>query len=277
MDSMDKINIKNLEIFARHGVFAEEKALEQKFVISVSLFSDLRVAGRSDNLKASIDYGKICREIKEYAEGNSFNLIETLAEGLSWKLLEDEPLLRKVWIEIKKPWAAVGANLETVSVEIERGWHTAYIALGSNMGDKKSFLDNAIVEIDRAQGCRAICVSKYYETAPFGYTEQDDFLNGCLLIETLLSPAELLGLLHAIENTSGRVREIKWGPRTLDLDIIFYDDFVITDDALMIPHAEMHKRDFVLNPLSDIAPNMMHPILRKTVSELLNELKNDCN
>ena len=272
----DVINIKNLEVFARHGLYPEERTLGQKFVISVKLHTNLHSAARTDDLSASIDYGRVCATIKNYAQENIFNLIEALAEGLAWKLLSDEPLLRKVEIEVKKPWAAIGVQLETVSVEIEREWHTAFIALGSNMGDKKALLDNAVSYIANAKGCRLICVSKYIETAPYGYYDQDDFLNACLKMETVLTPHELLVLLHDIENNSGRVREIKWGPRTLDLDIIFYDDIIVSDDILRIPHAEAHKRDFVLQPLSEIAPNLLHPVCHRTITELLNAL-NDGN
>ena len=269
---MDRINIKNLEVFARHGVYAEERALGQKFIISASLFADLRYAGKSDDLGASIDYSQICKTIKDFAEANTFSLIEAVAEGLAWKLLVSEPLIRKLWLEVKKPWAPVGMPLETVSVEIERGWHTVILALGSNMGDKKAHLDSAVYELTRAQGCKVVSVSGFVETAPYGYTEQDEFLNGCLKMETLLAPRELLDLLHVIESKSGRVREIRWGPRTLDLDIIFYDDLIMSDDVLRIPHIDAHNRDFVLQPLSEIAPNFLHPVFGKTVAELLQEL-----
>ena len=105
-----------------------------------------------------------------------------------------------------------------------------------------------------------------------GFIEQGDFLNGCLKMETLLPPHELMSLLLRIENETGRIRDMRWGPRTLDLDIIFYDDIVLSDDRLIIPHCEMHNRDFVLIPLCEIAPDMMHPVQKKTVSELLSEL-----
>ena len=270
---MDRINIKNLEVFARHGVFPEERALGQKFIISAALYAQLNVPGKSDRLDESIDYGEVCKIIKAYTEENTFNLIEALAEGLARRLLTGAPLLRKVWIEVKKPWAAVGAQLETVSVEVERGWHTVFVAMGSNMGDKKAYLDNAVDVISAAEGCRLIRVSEYIWTEPYGYTEQDVFLNGCLEMETLLTPGELLEFLHAIEDRNGRVRDIRWGPRTLDLDIIFYDDIVISDAALRIPHAGAHEREFVLAPLSEIAPYKLHPVFGKTVLELLNELK----
>ena len=269
---MDKINIKNLEVYAKHGVLSAEKDRGQKFLISAALYIDIRNAGKLDDLNKTLDYSEICRIIKDFVEDNTFSLIETVAERLAEILLTENPLLQKIWLEIKKPWAPIAIPFETVSVEIERSRHTAYIALGSNMGDREEHLNFAVSELEKSPGCSVLSVSSFIETAPYGYTEQDDFLNGCLKLETLLTPHELLDLLLDIEKKAGRVRDIRWGPRTLDLDIIFYDDIIISDDTLRIPHAQMHKRDFVLAPLNEIAPNALHPVFGKAVSELLDDL-----
>ena len=269
---MDRINIKNLEVFARHGVMPKENLQGQKFLISAALYMDLRAAGKTDELAETLDYSRICCEIRDFVKYNRFDLIETVAEGLAALLLNGNRALQKVWVEVKKPWAPVDARLETISVEIERGRHTAYIALGSNMGDRETYLRFALGELDTAGDCYVGAVSSFYNTAPYGNTAQGDFLNGCAKLETLLTPRELLDLLHEIENKAGRVRNERWGPRTLDLDIILYDDIVMSDDALRIPHAEMHKRRFVLEPLCEIAPYALHPILKKPALELLDEL-----
>jgi len=271
--NLDKINIVNLEISARHGVLPEENVIGQKFVVSAALYLDLRSAGKTDDLAKTIDYGKICHDIKAFVEGNTFRLIETVAERLAEILLIENPLVQRIWLEIKKPWAPILLPLETVSVEIERSRHIAFIALGSNMGDKEANLRFAVAELEGARGCRVLSVSSFITTAPYGFTEQDDFLNGCLKLETLLTPHELLELLLDIEEKAGRVRDVRWGPRTLDLDIIFYDDMTMSDDRLVIPHIEAHKRDFVLVPIKEIAPNHVHPVFKKTVTELLGELK----
>lgn len=272
---MDKIHIKNLEVFAKHGVFPEENVLGQKFVLSAVLYTSTRKAGLSDDLTASIHYGEVSLMMKEFVEQNTFKLLETVAEQLAEKMLNEIPNLMEVQLEIKKPWAPVGLPLETVSVEIQRAWHDAYIALGSNMGDKKAYLKQAVQSLSAARGCRVEQVSDFLVTAPYGYTEQDDFLNGCLHLRTLLTPEELLETLHKVEQEAHRKREIHWGPRTLDLDIIFYDDLVLDTKDLHIPHIEMHKRDFVLKPLAQIAPWVRHPVIRKTVAELLEEQSGD--
>lgn len=270
---MDKIRIKNLELFAKHGVFPEENALGQKFLVSADLYTDIRPAGLTDDLNVSIDYGMVCHKIKDFLEQHTFRLLETAAEKLAWSLLTEIAGLEKVTLEIQKPWAPVGLPLETVSVRITRGWHTAYIALGSNLGEKETYLRNAVESLNQADGCRVEEVSEFLVTEPYGYTEQDDFLNGCLCLRTLLTPEELLALLHKLEQEAERKREIRWGPRTLDLDIIFYDDLVMDSRDLQIPHGDMQNRDFVLRPLAQIAPYVRHPILKKTVGGMLADLE----
>jgi len=270
---MDKICIKNLELFAKHGVFPEEVSLGQKFVISAELSMDLRCAGKTDEFEETLDYAKVCHTIKNFVEKNTFRLIETVAERLAEKLLIENTVLQKVRLEIKKPWAPVSMHLEAVSVEIERSRHTAYISLGSNIGNREAYLRFGTDELENAHGCRVLSVSEFIDTEPYGDSGQDNFLNACLALDTLLAPNELLELLHEIENKAGRVRNRHWGPRTLDLDIVFYDDIVMACDGLRIPHADAHKRAFVLAPLCEIAPNMLHPALGKTVQEMLEELR----
>lgn len=272
MEQFDKIHIKNLEVFANHGVFPEENVLGQKFVVSLTLYTNTRKAGKSDILEESIHYGEVSAFTTDYLKNHTFKLIESVAEGLAQALLLNYSELKGIKVEVNKPWAPVGLPLETVSVEITRFWHTAYIALGSNLGDKKAYLDTAVSSLNEIETCKVEKVSSYLITKPYGNVEQDDFLNACLCLKTLLTPFELLNELHRIEQNAHRERIIHWGPRTLDLDILLYDDEIIGTDDLIIPHIEMHKRDFVLKPLKEIAPNKRHPILLKTISELEAEL-----
>ena len=144
----DKIKIEDLEVFANHGVFPEENVLGQKFVVSAVMYTDTRRAGLTDELTASIHYGEASAFITEYLKSHTFKLLEKVAEGLAEEMLVRIAGLQKVQIEIKKPWAPVGLPLKTVSVEIEREWHTAYIALGSNMGDSRSILEAAVQALD---------------------------------------------------------------------------------------------------------------------------------
>ena len=140
----DEIRIEDLEVFANHGVFPEENTLGQKFVVSAVLFTDTRMAGKTDDLTASIHYGEVSAFITEFLQKNTYQLLERAAEELAEALLLEWDRIEKISIEIKKPWAPVRLPLKTVSVKIERGWHTVYIALGSNIGDSKMYLDNAV-------------------------------------------------------------------------------------------------------------------------------------
>lgn len=269
---MDKITIQNLEIFAKHGVYPEENFLGQKFVFSVVLYTSTRNAGLKDDLELSVNYGDVSHFIQRFVTEHTWKLLESVAEHLAQALLLEYPLAEKVDLRVQKPWAPVGLPLDTVSVEISRGWHTAYIALGSNMGDKKGYLDMAVKRLDERMDCQVKKVSDYLVTEPYGGVEQDDFLNGALELRTMLDPQELLETLHEIEQEANRVREIRWGPRTLDLDILLYDDLVLDTPDLHIPHIELHKRDFVLIPMEQIASWKRHPLTGKTIGEMKEEI-----
>ena len=183
----DEIHIENLEFYARHGVFPEETKLGQKFIISLVMYTNTRGAGEKDDLELSVDYGAVSHFITEYMQKNTFKLIEAAAENLARELLLRYPLLEGVDLELKKPWAPVGLPLEYVSVKISRCWHKAYLGLGSNMGDKKGYLDYAVKRLNEENGCKVEKVSDYLVTEPYGGVEQDDFLNACLLLNP--SPA----------------------------------------------------------------------------------------
>ena len=129
-------------------MYPEENRLGQKFLVSCILYVDTRKAGKTDDLEASVNYGTISHLIKEKMEEKNYRLIEAVAEQLAEEILLFDEKIRKVMVEVKKPWAPVGLPLKTVSVRITRSWHTAYIALGSNMGDSRQILDDAVSAID---------------------------------------------------------------------------------------------------------------------------------
>lgn len=133
----------------------------------------------------------------------------------------------------------------------------AFLSLGSNMGDRLEYLSKAIDNIAEIQGCNILNKSRVYETEPWGYENQEAFLNLCISIETSLSPYELLESLQTIELELDRVRKIHWGPRTIDIDILLFDDIICEDDKLTIPHPRMSERAFVLIPLYDIEKNLI--------------------
>lgn len=142
--------------------------------------------------------------------------------------------------------------------------HSVYLSLGSNIGDRKNFLDRALAKTGGVK-----IVSPLYETAPVGNETQYDFLNCAALIETEDEPEPLHQRLLSIEKQLGRERRTVWGPRTIDIDIIFFDDRIINSESLIIPHPRYAERNFVLAPLADIAPDFQCPVHKKTIRELL--------
>lgn len=146
---------------------------------------------------------------------------------------------------------------------------TALVALGSNRGDRAAHLRRALAALRATQGVSAVEVSRFYETAPVGPPPQGPYLNAAARLETDLSPRELLERLLTVERAEGRVRGgERWGPRTLDLDLLLYGERVVREPGLEVPHPRMHERPFVLEPLAEIAPEERHPLARATVREL---------
>ncbi len=151
--------------------------------------------------------------------------------------------------------------------------HTAYISVGSNLGRKLDNCRAGVAALSESAKVRLIDQSPVYRTEPVDYRDQDWFVNYVVKIGTGLDPLKLLELLHSIEHSAGRVRHsIRFGPRILDLDIILFDDLVLNDSNLIIPHPRMHKRRFVLKPICDIDPDINHPVLQRTMLSLLADL-----
>lgn len=150
-------------------------------------------------------------------------------------------------------------------------WVQAAIALGGNLGDSQRILSEAVEAIDGARGIRVLARSHLYKTAPVG-PPQPDYLNACLTIETMLSARSLLHQLLRIENQFGRVRQERWGARSLDLDLLLFGDQIIDSPGLTVPHPRLHERAFVLVPLMDVASQWQHPIFGKTIAQLLDDL-----
>ena len=146
-----------------------------------------------------------------------------------------------------------------------------YLLLGSNLGNRKGIIDKAVELLSQKVGV-IILKSKDYETAPWGVTDQPDFLNLVISIQTRLEPLQILEITQSIENQLGRVRKEKWGARLIDIDILFYGNEIIDEPNLKIPHPLLQERDFALSPLAEIAPNFVHPVLGETVLKLRENL-----
>lgn len=269
---MDQIKIENLQIYAYHGVYRDENEKGQNFYINAILETDTRKAGILDDLDLSTNYGEVCTFLNGFVKEHTCKLIETVAERAAEAVLLRFPLVRRITLEVRKPEAPIRLPFESVSVKITRGWHKAYLSCGSNMGDKRAHLDKAVEALRADVKCRVFCVSDWIVTAPYGGVEQDDFLNGAIGLETLYTPDMLLEKIHEIEKDHGRERKVHWGPRTLDLDILLYEDCIMHTKELTIPHRDMHNRSFVLGPLAQIAPYEKHPLFNQSIVQMYESL-----
>jgi 2-amino-4-hydroxy-6-hydroxymethyldihydropteridine diphosphokinase len=149
----------------------------------------------------------------------------------------------------------------------------AYIGLGANLGDPRAQVEEAVRRLREAEEVELLRVSALYLTPPLGPPGQPWYVNAAVQVKTRLTPEEVMRLLIGIETAMGRVRDERWGPRLIDLDLLLYNGEIITGPDLTVPHPEMHRRAFVLAPLAEIAPDAWHPVLKKTARELLEELE----
>lgn len=272
-NKQDVIVLKDFEVRACHGVNPDEKRLPQRFLFTAEIYCSTARAAQTDDLKLTVSYSAVKKTIKKIAENNCFDLIETLAEQTTQALLIEFAFIKTVRLTVKKPDAPMSGIFDYAAASIERGWHTVYLSAGSNLGDRNAYLDLAIDCLTSDLKVRNVLESTRVKTLPYGGAAEFEFLNSAVRMETLYSPCDLLARLNDIEKQGGRERLERWGNRTLDLDILFYDDFVVCEDDLAIPHIDMQNRLFVLEPLNEIAPNAVHPILNKRIVELLNDLK----
>ena len=272
LDYSDRINIKGLKLYAYHGCLEEERQKGQEFTLDITLYLNLTPAGITDNLERTVNYSEACQVAQEAFTKYAYNLIETAAEEVSAALLIKYSLVDKVTVEVFKPHAPIPLDFENVSVFIERKRHTAYIAVGSNLGESEATIAKARELFLKVEGNEILAESSLIVTKPYGVTDQPDFINGMWKVSTLLPPYDLLKKLNEIEHRLGRERLIHWGPRTIDLDIIYYDNLVIDSEKLTVPHIDMANREFVLKPLLEVDPYVRHPITGLRAQEMLDKL-----
>lgn len=250
---MDKISIVKMEFEGHTGCFDFEKNDGQKFIVSLDLFLDRIKGCYSDDLADTVDYSKIYNIAKAVVNGDKGNLIESLAQKISDAVLGSDERIEKVIVTVSKPEAPVKGIFETMEVTIERKRKEFVIlSLGSNLGDREANISAAEEALKALPGVEGYRCSSIYETEPVGLEEQPYFLNTCVGFYTDIGPFELLDRIHVIENDLLRTRDIHWGPRTIDIDIIFYGDRVIMKPELTVPHPRWHLRSFVTVPLREI-------------------------
>jgi len=150
--------------------------------------------------------------------------------------------------------------------------HRAFLGIGSNLGDRAANCREALARLEKVEHTSVMCVSGFYETEPVGFKEQERFINAAVELATDLDPLALLDRLLEVEQTMGRVRTVKWGPRLIDLDLLLYDDLTMKHPRLTLPHEFLHERVFVLLPLAEIAPDLVHPVRGMSIRALLESL-----
>lgn len=263
-----------MEFYGYHGVFPEETKLGQKFRLQATLFLNTASAGRKDDLTKSVHYGDAFYVIKEIVEGKPVKLLETLAENITIKLLEMYEMIEECTIQVEKMNPPIPGHTGTVAIEVTRRQliHLAYLSFGTNMGDRMQYLHDALEMLQENGDINVFQQSSIYETKPVGYTDQPAFLNMVVGVKTALTPEDLLAYCQSVEQKLGRVRIIRWGPRTIDIDILLYDQKTIDSCSLQVPHPRMHERAFVLVPLSEINKDLKMPNQAQTVSELASVL-----
>lgn len=259
--ALDRIDVTGLRAWGRHGVLAAEQEIGQIFVVDLGLHLSAAAAGRTDDLAATVNYAEVASRAVAEIEAGPHQLIETLAARIAERCLEVSPLLRAVTVTVHKPSAPVGVPVGDVALTITRQAPRvdAVLALGTNLGDRQAHLRRALELIGAAEDVEIAWTAPVIETDPVGGPEQDAFLNTVVGVRTGRAPEALLALAHALEQDAHRERIVRWGPRTLDVDVISWDELRQDGETLTLPHPRAHERAFVLAPWAQARPDAELP------------------
>lgn len=251
----DRITLRGVSAYGYHGVLAEEKEQGQEFGVDIALEVDLSRPGASDDLRHTVNYAEVAADAVAILQGSSQDLIETVATQIAEAALA-RPLVEAVEVTLHKPHAPVGVPFSDVTVSLRRQRDVpVVIALGANLGtDPADTLARAAERLRALPGLHDLELSPVFGTDPVGGPEQPEYANAVATARTSLAPWRLLAALHQIEADFGRTREVRWGARTLDLDLIQVgvpgevSEVVSDDPELLLPHPRAHERGFVLVP-----------------------------
>jgi dihydroneopterin aldolase/2-amino-4-hydroxy-6-hydroxymethyldihydropteridine diphosphokinase len=267
-DRGDQVRLSGVVARGHHGVFEHERRDGQDFVVDVVIGLDLRPAGTSDDLARTVHYGEVAADVVAVVEGQPRDLIETVAEEIAAVVLA-RPAVETVEVTVHKPQAPVGVPFDDVAVVVRRRRDVpVVVAVGANLptgggSDPARTVRSAVRRLHRVRGLRGVRLSPLYASTPVGgaaVAGQPDYVNGVVLARTSLAPATLLARLHRLEEDHGRTRQVRWGARTLDLDLVQYGDPLAGTDVrsatadLSLPHPRASERAFVLRPWLDLDP-----------------------
>lgn len=256
---MDRILIDDLRVLTIIGALPHEREIPQPLRVDLSIGVDLHHAGLSDELNDTVHYGLVCERIVEMARDSKDILLERLAAKIADVVLEFD-LVESVDVTLTKLRPPVPEAVGTTAVVIHRTRaeaaappledHEVIVALGSNLGDREGYLRFAVQELGNV-----VSMSQVYETEPIGGPDgQGAYLNMVVKVQTSLDPYAFIRRCQRIEANALRQRIVRWGPRTLDVDVLFYDDISINSEKLTVPHPRINERRFVLTPLAEVAP-----------------------
>lgn len=242
-----------------HGVFDHERRDGQEFVVDVRLELSVERAARTDDLSDTVDYGGVAVQVVERIAGPAYDLIEALAVAIADDILTDERIAAAE-VTVHKPQAPIPHPFTDAAVRVRRdGGAHVVLALGANLGDRVGMLTSAVADLIAVDGLELTGVSPLFETDPIG-PEQPDYLNAVVVGRCRLTPETLLATLHDIEARHDRVRSLRWGPRTLDLDLVQFgrpggpSEVLSEAETLLLPHPRAHERAFVLVPWAALEP-----------------------
>ena len=285
---MFRILIKDLNLFGYHGVRNSEKKDGQNFRFNIEILLNKDNFLNEDDLENTLNYSEVIKLIKRINSDNRFNLLETLSQTIANRIMEMSSLIEKVSVKIEKTSPPIKENIESVGVEyildrksvegsgkgkLESSEVNVYMSLGSNIRNRENNLRKAVDLIGRSPNINIIKVSSIYETEPMYFKDQDSFYNIVLQaqVDRELSPFEIIGFLKGIEYDFGRRTGKKYGPRIIDIDLLYFGEMFIESDFLTVPHPGIEERKFVLVPLNEIAPEL------KIKSRNIGEFIADCN
>jgi dihydroneopterin aldolase / 2-amino-4-hydroxy-6-hydroxymethyldihydropteridine diphosphokinase len=256
---IDRIELRGLRLMPVIGVLDHERQAPQPIEVDVTLHVDLTDACQTDELDDTVHYGEVCETIEKIAHQRHDLLLERFAGRIAEAILDSQPRVEAVDLKVTKLRPPIPSDVATSAVAIHRsragtvaldaGHHRAILALGSNLGDRAGYLRFATRHLGNV-----VAESEVYETDPIGPGEQGAYLNMVVAVDTSLDPFALLRRCQRVEAAAGRERKVHWGPRTLDVDVLFYDDVTMNSPTLVIPHPRIIDRGFVLAPLHDVAP-----------------------
>lgn len=261
LDSSDRIVLKDIHVYAYVGVLPHERAEGQNFYLDLALYQGYSRAGLTDNLDHTVSYAEVALLAKQVAAQSSRQLLEALAEDIAREILAAYPKLCCVEVTVHKPEAPIETEFSDVTYTIRRyRTYPVRLGLGSNLGDRLAYIQQAVGTLKDHPQIHHLRLSRIFESKAWGLEDQADFLNAVVAFETSLNPWDLLDLCRDLEKAAKRERKIHWGPRTLDVDIITYGDYLSTDPDLVLPHPYREERHFVQLPFYELD----HPSLERS-------------